>query len=132
MNACLTAVALGAKIIEKHFTFDQSLKTSRDHWLSLGPKEFQEMVKKLELARISKGSEKRIEFDSEREAVKFARRSIVSTKKINIGEKISKEMLDVKRPGTGIPPKFFEKILGRTVKVEIDEDQPIQWDYLNE
>ena len=42
------------------------------------------------------------------------------------------EMLDVKRPGTGIPPKFFEKILGRTVKVEIDEDQPIQWDYLNE
>lgn len=126
------SVFYGACCIEKHFTFDQSLKTSRDHWLSLGPKEFQEMVKKLELARVSKGSEKRIEFDSEREAVKFARRSIVSTKKINIGEKISKEMLDVKRPGTGIPPKFFEKIIGRTVKVEIEEDQPIQWDYLNE
>jgi len=126
------SVFYGACCIEKHFTFDQSLKTSRDHWLSLGPKEFQEMVKKLELARVSKGSEKRIEFDSEREAVKFARRSIVSTKKINIGEKISKEMLDVKRPGTGIPPKFLEKILGRTVKVEIEEDQPIQWDYLNE
>ena len=126
------SVFYGACCIEKHFTFDQSLKTSRDHWLSLGPKEFQEMVKKLELARVSKGLEKRIEFDSEREAVKFARRSIVSTKKIKIGEKISMEMLDVKRPGTGIPPKFFEKILGRTVKVEIDEDQPIQWDYLNE
>jgi len=126
------SVFYGACCIEKHFTFDQSLKTSRDHWLSLGPKEFQEMVKKLELARISKGSEKRIEFDSEREAVKFARRSIVSTKKIKIGEKISMEMLDVKRPGTGIPPKFFEKILGRTVTVEIEEDQPIQWDYLNE
>ena len=126
------SVFYGACCIEKHFTFDQSLKTSRDHRLSLGPKEFQEMVKKLELARVSKGSEKRIEFDSEREAVKFARRSIVSTKKINIGEKISIEMLDVKRPGTGIPPKFFEKIIGRTVKVEIDEDQPIQWDYLNE
>ena len=126
------SVFYGACCIEKHFTFDQSLKTSRDHWLSLGPKEFQEMVKKLELARVSKGLEKRIEFDSEREAVKFARRSIVSTKKINIGEKISKEMLDVKRPGTGISPKFFEKILGRTVTVEIEEDQPIQWDYLNE
>ena len=126
------SVFYGACCIEKHFTFDQSLKTSRDHRLSLGPKEFQEMVKKLELARVSKGSEKRIEFDSEREAVKFARRSIVSTKKINIGEKISKEMLDVKRPGTGISPKFFEKILGRTVTVEIEEDQPIQWDYLNE
>jgi len=126
------SVFYGACCIEKHFTFDQSLKTSRDHWLSLGPEEFQEMVKKLELARVSKGLEKRIEFDSEREAVKFARRSIVSTKKINIGEKIAKEMLDVKRPGTGIPPKFFEKILGKTVKVEIEEDQPIQWDYLNE
>ena len=126
------SVFYGACCIEKHFTFDQTMTTSRDHRLSLDPTEFREMVKKLELARVSKGIEKRIEFDAEREAVKLARRSIVSTKRISVGEKISIDMLDVKRPGTGIPPKFLEKIIGKTVKVEIEEDFPIQWDYLHE
>ena len=51
---------------------------------------------------------------------------------INVGEKISKDMLSIKRPATGISPKFFEKIIGKSVKNKIQEDKPIQWDDLNE
>jgi len=122
----------GANCIEKHFTFDSSLTQSPDHRLSLNTEGFRRLVNELRIAEISKGKSKRIKFNSEREAVKFARRSIVSKRKINIGEKISKEMLDVKRPGTGISPKFFDKIIGKIVKIEIEEDKPIRWDNLNE
>ena len=122
----------GSTCIEKHFTFDNSLTESPDHRLSLDTKGFRKLVDELRMAEISKGESKRNEFDSEKEAVKYARRSIVSTTKIKVGEKISREMLDVKRPGTGISPKFFDKIIGKTVKKEIEEDQPIKWDYLNE
>lgn len=122
----------GSTCIEKHFTFDSSLTESPDHRLSLDTNGFRKLVDELRMAEISKGESKRNEFDSEKEAVKYARRSIVSTTKIEVGEKISRKMLDVKRPGTGISPKFFDKIIGKTVKKEIEEDQPIKWDYLNE
>ena len=72
----------GAKSIEKHFTFDNSLTTSPDHKLSLNPKEFAKMVRQLELSDLSRGLPNRISFDAEAEAVKFARRSLVSTRKI--------------------------------------------------
>ncbi|MGY5148925.1 MAG: N-acetylneuraminate synthase family protein [Candidatus Nitrosopumilus sp. bin_68KS] len=122
----------GSTCIEKHFTFDSALTESPDHRLSLDIKGFKRLVDELRIAEISKGEAIRNEFDSEKEAIKYARRSIVSTRKINEGEKISKEMLDVKRPGTGIPPKFFDEIIGKIVKKEIDEDQPIQWDNVYE
>lgn len=120
----------GACAIEKHFTYDQSMKISRDHRLSLNPKEFQEMVNKLKLVKISRGKSKRIEFESEKEAVKFARRSIVSITKIPKNSIISSEMIDFKRPGTGIEPKFIDSILGRRVIKDIDEDAPINWEDL--
>ena len=122
----------GSTCIEKHFTFDSSLTESPDHRLSLDTVGFRKLVDELRVVEISKGESKRIKFDSETEAVKFARRSIVSTRKINVDEKIIKEMLDVKRPGTGISPKFYDDIIGKTVKNEIKEDEPIQWDNLNE
>ena len=120
----------GASCIEKHFTFDQNLKTSRDHRLSLNIQEFQEMVKKLRLVDVSRGVTKRIEFDSEKEAVKYARRSIVSSIRIQEGSTITAQMLDVKRPGTGIAPKYLESIIGKKAARDISEDVPIQWDDL--
>ena len=84
------------------------------------------------LAEISKGSKFRNDFESEKNAVKYARRSIIANKDIEINEKISKEMLSIKRPATGIPPKFFDKIIGKSAKRKIQEDKPIQWDDLNE
>jgi sialic acid synthase SpsE len=71
----------GAQCVEKHFTFDNSLKTSPDHKLSLNPKDFRILVEQLRLSSISKGSSQRNSFDAESEAIKYARRSIVSSQK---------------------------------------------------
>ena len=121
----------GATCIEKHFTFDSSLTQSPDHKLSLDTNGFRQLVKELRLAEISKGAKIRNNFESEKNAVKFARRSIVSKRKIPKNTTISIAMLDIKRPATGIKPKYLEKIIGSTTKNEIEEDTLIQWDDLN-
>jgi len=117
----------GSKVIEKHFTFDTELKTSPDHKLSLDISGFAEMVNGIRIAEISRGKPIRDDFKAESEAVKYARRSIVSACKIPKGTKITKEMLDIKRPGTGIYPKFLDRVIGSTANNEIEEDIPIQW-----
>lgn len=117
----------GAKCIEKHFTFDNKLTESPDHRLSLDQEDFHKLVQELRLAEISRGKNTRQTFDSESEAVKYARRSVVSARNISKGTVITKDMLDVKRPGTGIPPKFINKIIGFKVIKDIEEDIPIQW-----
>ena len=117
----------GAKAIEKHFTFDNDLTESPDHRLSLDTKGFSELVTGLRLAEVSKGVTYRNDFDCESKAIKFARRSIVSTRHIPKGTVITKEMLDIKRPATGIYPKFLHKVIGSTTTRDIEEDVPIQW-----
>ena len=90
------------------------------------------MVNQLRITEISKGKNHRNEFDVEKEAVKYARRSIVSSLKISKGTKISKEMLDIKRPATGIPPKFFDKIIGSVAIRDIEEDVPIKFEDISQ
>ena len=121
----------GSKVIEKHFTFNNDLKTSPDHWLSLNSDVFREMIKGIELAEISKGNNHRKKFDAESKAIKFARRSIVSINKIPKGTKITKDMLAIKRPGTGIYPKYLKKIIGTITTQDIEQDIPIRWDYID-
>tara|TARA_Y100000590_G_C15732009_1_gene1017349 strand:+ start:744 stop:1805 length:1062 start_codon:yes stop_codon:yes gene_type:complete len=117
----------GAKCIEKHFTFDNSLNMSPDHRLSLNSNDFSKLKEMLQLSTISRGSSERKAFDAEKEAVKYARRSIVSKQKIERNTIIEEKMLDIKRPGTGISPKFFEDIIGSKTINDIEEDTPIQW-----
>ena len=126
------SVIYGAKVIEKHFTFDTSLKQSRDHRLSLDSNSFREMIQNIRLAEISKGLAHREEFDSEKSGIKYARRSIVSAIKIPKDTVISKDMLDIKRPGTGIYPKFLNKVIGTKAIRNIEKDIPIQWDDISE
>lgn len=122
----------GSKVIEKHFTFDNKLKTSPDHWLSLDTNGFSEMVNGLRIAEVSKGKANREKFNAESEAVKYARRSIIAKKRISSGTKISEKMLIIKRPGAGIYPKFIDKLIGRTTTRDIEEDTPIQWDDISQ
>ena len=122
----------GATCIEKHFTFNNSLTQSPDHKLSLDTNGFRQLVNELRLAEISRGSNLRNNFESEKNGIKYARRSIIANRDIEVGEKISNEMLSIKRPATGIAPKFFEEIIGKSVKRKIEEDRPIQWNDLNE
>ena len=120
----------GSKCIEKHFTYDKNLSISRDHRLSLDSNDFKELIRKLKLCEISHGSGIRENFVAEDDAVKYARRSIVSAKKILKGTTITEDLLEIKRPGTGIKPKFLNEIIGKSASKDIDDDVPITWNDL--
>jgi sialic acid synthase SpsE len=117
----------GAKCIEKHFTYDSSLTISPDHRLSLDTFGFKTMVEQLKIAYTSTGSAIRNSFNSESESIKYARRSIVLTKKLSKGNVITRDIIDIKRPGTGISPKFLDKIIGKTLVNDVDDDIPLKW-----
>lgn len=121
----------GAKCIEKHFTYNTKLTESRDHRLSLDEEGFSRLVSELRIVEISKGKSVRDSFASEAEAIKFARRSVVSTQKIPKGTIITKEMVDIKRPATGLAPKLLSKVIGSKAIKDIQEDSPIQAEYLS-
>ena len=122
------SVFYGSTCIEKHFTFDKNLNISRDHHLSLTPNDFIELRNKINLIEISRGSEIENFIQVESDAVKYARRSIVTTKKISKGTIITPDLLAIKRPGTGIKPKFLDKIIGYSAVSDIAEDIPLSWD----
>ena len=125
------SVFYGSKCVEKHFTHDKTLSISRDHRLSLDYNDFRELRKKIHLVQVSKGTQTRKNINSENAAIKYARRSIVSKTKILKGTKITKDLLEIKRPGTGIQPRFLDKILGKITSKDIEEDLPITWDDLD-
>ena len=104
---------------------------SRDHRLSLDQECFGTLVSALMLTGISKGKSVRDSFVSETDAIKLARRSIVSTQKIPKGTIITREMVDVKRPATGLAPKLLSKVIGAKAVKDIQEDVPIQVEYLS-
>lgn len=122
-------VALGACIIEKHFTLDRTLK-GPDHKFALQPDELKTMVKNIRETELALGSSMKLLSESEINLHKLARRSIIAGKKIPKGKIIEKSDLIIKRPGYGILPKFLDIVIGRTAKKDIDEDDIITWDLI--
>lgn len=120
----LAAVAMGAAIIEKHFTLDKNM-FGWDHKVSADFKEMQEIVKESENICKALGSYKRIVSDAELKKREAFRRSIVASKRILKGQVITEDMIDYKRPGTGIPPEYKDFIIGRIAKNDIEYDQMI-------
>lgn len=121
------AVALGACILEKHFTYDTA-RSGYDHAISADYECLKRIVvhvRRLESA-LGYGFKKPLEV--EHKARLHARRSIVAAVRIPKGTSITAEMLGLKRPGTGIAPRHFDIVLGRTAKKDIDEDSLIGWD----
>lgn len=125
----LAAIALGAKVIEKHFTIDKTLP-GWDHAVSADPKEMKEIVE--EGRRIVKalGSHDRTLSRDEIKQRKSFRRSIVAGKRFEKGEVLMEKDLDFKRPGTGIPPNELKRVLGRKIKKDIEIDKLILWEDL--
>ena len=118
----IAAVALGACVIEKHFTLDRNLP-GPDHKASLEPDELKEMVKAIRDIEKALGDGIKKPTKEEEEIKKVARRSIVAKINIPEGTIITEDMLDVKRPGTGIEPKYMEMIVGRKAKENIRKDE---------
>lgn len=128
-SACIYAAVMGAKIIEKHFTYDKNAE-GPDHMLSANPEEMREIVMKIREFELMKGNGIKRPADSEKITRLNNRKSIIIAKPLVEGEVLTKEHLAIKRPGTGISPKYFEQIVGCTVNRELKIDEILQWEDL--
>ena len=123
----IAAVAFGAAVIEKHFTLDRNLP-GPDHRASLEPHELREMVKAIRDVEKALGDGIKKPTPEEEKIKKVLRKSIVAKKDMPKGTIITRDMVGIKRPGTGIPPKYIKKIIGAKVKEDIGKDEIIRWD----
>jgi len=119
--APLASVALGACIIEKHFTTDKDLP-GWDHKISANPKEMKIIVDDSKAINQSLGNFKRTVSKAEEEKKKIFRRSIVINKNLKAGDIIKEDDIDFKRPGTGFPPDEIRFIVGKKLKRDIEAD----------
>lgn len=117
-------VAMGAKVIEKHYTLDRSM-TGSGHFFSADPDDLKKMVLNIRLVETVAGSQELKVFEAEEAARNNARRSIVAAKFIKKGEVITAEMLGMKRPADGLPGYMIDEIIGKKAKTDIEADENI-------
>jgi N-acetylneuraminate synthase/N,N'-diacetyllegionaminate synthase len=129
VEVAVAAVALGAAVIEKHFTLDKKL-SGPDHLASLSPEELFLLVRSIRNIEQAMGDGAKTPRRSEIEVQRMARKSIVAINDIQRGAILSANMLTVKRPGTGIPPKYIDRIIGRRAKKDINKDSVVKWSQL--
>jgi len=122
----LAAAALGAQIIEKHLTLDNKLP-GPDHLASLEPKAFKEMVLGIRNIEKSLGDGVKRPKPNEMEIRRIARRSLVAANPLLKGAPLKRDDLCAKRPGTGIPPEYFETLIGMKPKHPISADTILEW-----
>jgi len=122
----IAAAALGADVIEKHFTLDRKLP-GPDHKASLIPSELLQMVKLIRNVEVSLGKQKKIVSKKELKILKVVRKSIVAIKSIKKGEKLTEKNLGIKRPGVGISPMKWPKIIGKKSNKNYNADELIKY-----
>jgi N-acetylneuraminate synthase len=120
----IAAAALGAEIIEKHFTLDRQM-AGPDHQASLEPLELKEMVQAIRDVDIALGRATKAPTASEFKNIAIARKSIVAEVKINKGEPFTERNITVKRPGNGKSPMEYWSLLNRTASRDYEQDEPI-------
>jgi N-acetylneuraminate synthase len=118
IDISIAAVALGACVIEKHFTLDRNLP-GPDHRASLEPDELRALIQGIRKVEAALGDGKKVPAESELDTARVARRSLVAAENICAGTRILREMIVAKRPGTGLPPTKLSLILGHTALVDI-------------
>lgn len=121
----VAAVALGATVIEKHFTLSRSLK-GPDHKASLEPKELKAMVRAIRNVEAALGDGEKKVSVSEARNIAVARKSIVARREIRAGEMLTEDNLAVKRPGTGISPMEWEQVVGQVAVRDFEPDELIE------
>lgn len=129
ITAPIAAVALGACVIEKHFTLNRLLP-GPDQRLSLEPDEFSAMVQAIRDTQKALGDGIKRPAPGEEDVARVARKSIVSQVDIPAGTAITGDMLAIKRPGTGISPRDIAKVVGRVTRTTIMADTVIDWGML--
>jgi len=117
----IAATALGATVYEKHFTLDKTLP-GPDHRASLSPEELKQFVADIRNTEVALGSSKKVVLESEKENRTKLKKSIVANVDIKRGQTIDESMLCVKRPGTGLAPKLWDSLIGKTATTDIKKD----------
>jgi N,N'-diacetyllegionaminate synthase len=125
IEVAIAAVALGATVIEKHFTLDRNLP-GPDHKASLEPDELKAMVSSIRNVELALGDGIKRPTDSEAKNKPIARKSIVAARPIRAGECFNEDNLSVKRPGTGISPMRWDDVLGRNARRDFVPDELIE------
>lgn len=121
----IAAVAMGARVIEKHFTLDHNME-GPDHKASLEPDELKKMVDSIRNIEKAIGDGKKHVSDSERKNIAIARKSIIAARNIKKGELLTEDNLTVKRPGNGINPMRWNEVIGKIAIRDFVEDELIE------
>lgn len=129
IDITLAAVALGARVIEKHFTMDRTLP-GPDHRASLEPDELAAMVHGIRRVEASLGTGKKEPAPGEEDTAKAARKSLVAARDINAGTVLTEDFIAIRRPGTGLPPSLLPYIVGRRLRDTIIEGTLISLEML--
>jgi N,N'-diacetyllegionaminate synthase len=114
IDISLAAVALGACVIEKHFTLDRTLP-GPDHRASLEPGELGQLVQSIRRVESALGTGRKVPTASEVEIARVARRSLVAANEIPVGAILKRDMVIIRRPGTGMSPATLDTVLGRRI-----------------
>ena len=125
ISMALVAYVLGARVIEKHFTLNRSLKGT-DHSFSLEPAGLTKMVRDLKRAKLALGDGIKKIYDNEILPINKMSKMIVANKSLGIGHQLATEDVEFRSPGGGLPPSSLENILGRRLKVYLHEYEPIR------
>ena len=129
MMTLATAYLLGAEVIEKHFTLDKTL-TGNDHYHAGDPEDFKKAIQNFKLIDTVLGNGHKTVLECELIPRREARRSLVLTRDIKCGETIEENDLMPKRPGTGISPQYADIVIGRKVRMDLQEDTILTWNMI--
>jgi N-acetylneuraminate synthase/N,N'-diacetyllegionaminate synthase len=121
------AVALGACLIERHFTLDKTLPGT-DQAMSADPQEMRTIVEGIRAVETAGGRGVIGPTDSEEEGRTLFRRGLIAAENISRETRITAEMIRIKRPATGIAPKHLDLVIGRVARKDIAADEAITWD----
>ena len=129
MDIAVAAVARGACVIEKHMTLDRNLP-GPDHRASLEPAELGAMVRAIRKVEIALGDGRKVPHASEADVRRLARKSIVVVRAMPAGQRVEAADVALLRPGTGLPPRLLDVVVGRRVARDVAAGTPITWDDL--
>jgi sialic acid synthase SpsE len=128
-QASIAAVALGAVVIEKHFTLDCEME-GPDHRASAEPEELARLAQDLRLSRQALGDGEKRPVACEMQNLPLIRRGLVANGALKKGWKLDRSMIEIKRPADGIAPRDLDRAVGRELARDLKDDEPITWDSL--
>ncbi len=127
IHIAVMAAAMGARVIEKHFTLDKTMP-GPDHKASLSVAELKEMVRAVRDVETAMGDGSKRPSRSEMDTRRAARKSIVINKPLRKGTRLKREDMEIRRPGTGIAPKYMEQLEGKYLLRNVEQETVLQWE----